>query len=180
MATTPVQTSYLDQIPLPYAGLAADGSDAPETVGAYNTEASAEIPFGFAVARDNTSPYDVAGNGVKLPSAASGAGGQLLGIVRHSHSFSNSPNGDLGTTGLKPGTMMPVMRKGRIWAICEDGCSPGDRLWVRYTAAGTGKGSCRATDAGGSTSIDATTKGEWQTKAAALGVAILEIDFINK
>lgn len=179
MATTPVQTSYLDQIPLPYAGLAGDCAD-DSIASFFNTEGAAEIPFGFAVARDNTSPYDVNGNGAKLPSAASGAGGTLAGVVRHSHAYSNSPNGDLGTTGLKPGAMMDVMRVGRIWAICEDGCSPGDRLWVRYTAAGTGKGSLRSTDAGGSTCIDATTKGEWQTKAAALAVAMIDIDFVNK
>lgn len=176
---TPVQTTYLDQIPLPYAGLAGDCAD-DSIVGAFNTEGSAEIPFGFAVARDNTAPYDTLGNGAKLPSAASGAGSVLLGIVRHSHAFSNSPNGDLGTTGLKPGVMMDVMRVGRIWAICEDGCTPGDRLFVRHTVAGTGKGSLRSTDAGGATCLDATTKGEWQTKAAALGVAMIDVDFVNE
>src|SRR5688572_17832835 len=96
---TPVQTSYLDNPPLPYAGLAGDASDGTQIVGAFNTEASAEVPFGFAVARDNTAPYDTNGNGAKLPSAASGAGGTLLGIVRHSHAYAPS---DLGTTGLKP------------------------------------------------------------------------------
>lgn len=180
MPTTPVQSTYLDNPPLPYAGLAGDGSEGTQIVGAFNTEASAEIAFGLAVVRDNTAPYDVNGNGAKLPSAASGAGSVLLGIVRHSHAFSNSPGGDLGTTGLKPGTMMDIMRVGRIWAICEDGCSPGDRLFVRHTAAGTGRGSLRATDAGGATCLDATTKGEWQTKAAALGVAMIDVDFINK
>lgn len=173
---TPVQTSYLDQIPLPYAGLAGDASEGTQIVGAFNTGA-AEIPFGFVVARDNTSPYDVNGNGAKLPALAAD---KLLGIVRHSHAFSNGVGGDLGTTGLKQGAMMDVMRVGRIWAICEDGCSPGDRLFVRHTAAGTGAGSLRSTDAGGSTCIDATTKGEWQTKAAALGVAMIDIDFVNK
>lgn len=174
---TPVQTSYLDNPPLPYAGLAGDASEGTQIVGAFNTEASAEIPFGFVVARDNTSPYDVNGNGAKLPAASTD---KLLGVTRHSHAFSNSPNGDLGSTGLKPGAMMDVLRLGRIWAACEDGCSPGDRLFVRYTSAGTGKGTLRSTDAGGSTCIDATTKGEWQTKASAGAVAMIDIDFINK
>lgn len=179
MATTPVQTTYLDQIPLPYPGMPGDSSEGSQIVGAFNSDA-VSIPFGFVVARDNTSPYDVNGNGAKLPSAASGTGGTLLGIVRHSHAFSNSPNGDLDATGLKVGAMMDVLRLGRIWATCEDGCVPGDRLFVRYTAAGTGKGTLRSTDAGGSTCIDATTKGEWQTKASAGAVAMIDVDFINK
>lgn len=177
-----VQTTYLDKPAVAFAGMMADGgNDATGSVKAmYNTEGSAEIPFGFAVARDNTAPYDVNGNGAKLPSANSGAGSQVCGIVRFSHAVSNSPNGWLGSTGLKPGAMMNVLRKGRIWAVCEDGCSAGDRLWVRYTAAGTGKGSCRSTDAGSSTCTDCTALGEWQTKAAALGLAVLEVDFTNE
>lgn len=171
-----IQTTYLDQAPLPSAGVIAEPNPEPP-VTAISTEGSAEIPFGFAVARDNTAPYDVNGNGAKLPA---GGADVLLGIVRHSHAYSNSPSGDLGVSGLKPGSVMSVQRRGRIWGICEDGCVPGNRLFVRYTVAGTGKGSLRATDAGGSTCIDATTKGEWQTKAAALGVAVLEIDFINE
>lgn len=171
-----IQTTYLDQAPLPFAGVIAEPSPEPP-VSAINTEVSAEIPFGYAVARDNTAPYDVNGNGAKLPAAGTD---KLLGIVRHSHAYSNSPGGDLGTAGLKPGAVMSVQRKGRIWAVCEDGCVGGDRLFVRHTTAGAGKGALRATDAGGSTCIDATTKAEWQTKAAALGVAILEIDFTNE
>ncbi len=170
-----IQTTYLDRAPLAYAGVIAEPSPEPP-VSAFNTDA-VEIPFGHCVARDNTAPYDVSGNGAKLPAAGADT---LMGIVRHSHAYLNSPNGDLGTTGLKPGAVMSVQRKGRIWAACEDGCVPGNRLFVRYTAAGTGKGSLRATDTGGSTGIDATTKAEWQTKAAALGLAILEIDFTNK
>ncbi len=173
---TPVQTTYTDGLALPYAGLPGDVSDSV-IVPAFNTEASAEIAFGLVVARDNTAPYDTNGNGAKLPAASTD---KLMGIVRHSHAYSNSPNGDLGTTGLKPGAMMNVLRSGRIWAVCEDGCSPGDRLFVRYTAAGTGKGSLRSTDAGGSTCIDATTKGEWVTKAAAGAVAMIDVDFVNK
>jgi hypothetical protein len=172
----PIQTTYLDQAPLPFAGVIAESETEPP-VTAINTEVSAEVPFGYAVARDNTAPYDVNGNGAKLPA---GGADVLLGIVRHSHAYSNSPSGDLGTVGLKPGAVMSVQRKGRIWAVCEDGCSPGARLFVRHTVAGAGKGTLRATDAGGGTCIDATTKAEWQTKAAALGVAILEIDFTNE
>lgn len=172
--STPVQTTYPDALPLPFAGVLA--SPNCDKVGAFNTEASAEIPFGFAVARDNTAPYDVNGNGAKLPAASTD---KLLGLVIHSNAYSNGPSGFLGTTGLKPGAMMNVIRRGRIWAACEDGCSPGDRLWVRYTSAGAGKGACRASDAGGPTSIDATKKAEWQTKAAATTVAILDCDFLN-
>jgi len=175
MATTPVQTTYLDNPPLPYAGLSGSCDDEAIS-GFFNTDV-VSIPFGFGVARDNTSPYDLLGNGAKLPTATTD---KIAGIVRHSHAFSNSPNGDLDATGLKVGAMMDVLRVGRIWGICEDGCVPGDRLFIRCTAAGTGKGSLRSTDPGGSTVVDCTTKAEWQTKAAALGVAMLDVDFVNK
>lgn len=176
MATTPVQTSYLDNQPLPYAGLMADTDDS-EVYPAYNAEASAQIPFGFAVARYTTAPYDVWGNGVKLPASAADV---IMGICRHSHAYSNAPGGDLGATGLNPNAVLNVLRRGRIWAVCEDGCAPGARLWIRYTAAGTGKGTLRSTDAGGSTCLDATTKGEWQTAAAAGAVAMIDVNFVNK
>ena len=172
----PVQTTYLDRAGLGYAGEIADGG-AAEVAPAFNTEAATSIPFGFAVARDNTAPYGVSGNGAKLPASA---GDVIYGLVRMSHAYSNSVNGDLDAVGLKPGAVMNVVRKGRIWAICEDGCAPGARLFVRYTAAGAGKGTCRATDAGGSTCLDVTTKGEWQTTASALGLAILDLDCVSK
>ena len=108
---------------------------------------------------------------------------KVKGIVAHSHAHSNSPNGDLGTTGLKADSVMNVLRKGRIWAIAEDGCVPGDRLWVRCTAgspAGTEfVGSLGNADEGTET-IDCTAQGVWLSTASAGGVALLEVDFTNK
>lgn len=177
MATTPVQTTYPDALALPFPGVEADCSTPSSKVPAFNTEASAEIAFGLGVARDNTAPYDVDGNGAKLPAAT---GDKLLGIVRHSHAYSNSPNGDLGTTGLKPGAVMTVMRIGRIWGIAELGATPGQSLFIRCTSAGSGKGSLLNSDPGSSTVVATTGKiGEWQTKASALGVAIVEVNFLN-
>lgn len=177
MATTPVQLTYSDFIAAPFAGVLVD-SAVNETASAINTEASAEIPFGWGVARDNTAPFDVMGNGGKLPAATTD---KFFGISRFSHSYSLNPaNLELGTVGMKPGVMMNLLRRGRIWAICEDGCSPGAKLFVRCTAAGAGKGSLLAADPGGSTVLVPISKiGEWQSKAAALALAILEVTASN-
>ena len=178
MGQQPVQTTYTDILSQPFAGSIADAAFAREIVPAFNTEASTSIPFGWGVARDNTAPYGAQGIGAKLPAATTD---KLLGITVFSHSFSLNPlNLELDTVGMKPGVLMNVMRHGRIWAIAELGSAAGDRVFVRCTAAGSGKGSLLNTDPGSSTVVATTGKiGEWQTAAAALGLAIAEVNFVN-
>lgn len=178
MAQSPVQTSYTDVLAQPFAGAIADAAYAHEIVPAYNTEESTSIPFGWAVARDNTAPYGAQGLGAKLPAATSD---KLMGITVHSHSYSLNPlNLELDTVGMKPGVLMNVMRYGRIWAIAELGCAAGDRVYVRCTSAGSGKGSLLNTDPGSNTVVATTGKfAEWQTAASALGLAIIEVDMVN-
>lgn len=172
------QTAYTDILALSFAGKRADCTYAHEIVPAFNTESSAEIAFGLGVARDNTSPYAATGVGAKLPAATTD---KLLGITVFSHSYSLNPNNlELGTTGMKAGVLMNVMRHGRIWAIAELGAAGGDRLFVRCTSAGSGKGSLLNSDPGSSTVVATTGKiGEWCTAASALGLAIVEVMFVN-
>lgn len=169
-AYTPVQTSYSDSPAAGYAGQIADFGRDPDVLPARSVEVSAEIPFGFAVVHDPSAP--VTDQDVQLPA---GATNKVAGIVLLSHSHSNAPDGDLGTTGLKPGALMDVMQWGRVKVTCEDGCAVGDRLFIRFSG-GTGAGTCRSTDAGGGTCIDATKIGKWVTKANAGAIATLEIN----
>lgn len=174
----PVQTTYLDYASatagVPFAGLRADNDKGSIGVKPMMNADAVSIPLGAVVARYNTPGPASA----KLPAGSSDV---LAGIVLHSNAYSNAPGGDLDSTGLVPGAMLNVLRTGRIWAQTMQAVVPGDRLFVSYAvnAPFTAKGQCgNATVA--STTIDATTKGEWQTAASALGVAILEVDFVNK
>lgn len=174
----PVQTTYTDYAlataGVPFAGLRADNDKGTVGVKPMLNADSASVPFGAVVARFNTPGPASA----KLPATS---GDVLAGIILHSNAYSNAPGGDLDATGLVTGAMMNVLRTGRIWAQTMQAVVPGDRLFVSYAvnAPFTAKGQCgNATVA--STTIDATTKGEWQTAAAALGVAILDVDFLNK
>lgn len=159
------QLDYNDQA-VGFAGMLADSG--PNDVGTgVSEEASAEIPFGVAVARGATA------DGVDLPSAADDI---VRGIVVHSNSYVEGV--DLGSTGLEPKTCFGVLRRGRIWVKVEEAVSPGDRAYVRYAGSGQ-KGAFRKSEVVGET-LDVTAEGEFQTTAAIDGLAIVDVDFTNK
>lgn len=179
MATTPVQTSYTDALSLPFAGVIANCIYAPEIATGINNDA-ASVPFGWGVARD-TSLTGAPQLGAKLPAATTD---KFFGITVHSHAYSagvgTTASADLDTVGMKTGVMMNIMRHGRIWANAELGSAPGDRGFVRCTAAGLGKGSLLNSDPGSNTVIASTGKIlEWQTSAAATALAVLEVFAMN-
>lgn len=177
MSATPVQTAYTEYPAVGFPGMVAAGRDGVDAVPAYNTDA-VSLPWGFGVVRDNTAPYDGAGIGAKLPAAT---GNQFAGLVMYSHS--NTIGGlapDIDAIGPKVGSVFNVVRQGRIWAICENGCLPGNRLYVRCTAAGSGFGSLLSSDPGSSTVLVTVGKaGEWQTKAAAGALAVVNVTVDN-
>lgn len=162
-----VQTTYNAAPAIALEGQLVD--DAPRRIDPFkNDEASAEIPFGHAVKRNATNADKEAINVAANTDA-------VLGIVVHSHEYVK--DAELGSTGLKPGAVMNVMRQGRIWAVCEDGCSPGDPLFVRAVATGGEVlGELRAS-ADGTDTIDCTFQGTWETSAAAGGLAQLTVNF---
>ena len=163
----PAQTSYAVNMSAAFAGMLADGS-ASDVIALTNKEASAEMPFGVAVAFEGSTDD----TGALSPDALTD---KIAGLLLHAHNYAK-PN-ELGDTGLKPGATLNVLRKGRMWATCEDGCSPGSRLHVRVLA-GT-EGALRAS-ADGVNTIDSTTQGIWLTTATAGNLAVLEVDFTNK
>ncbi len=163
------QTSYSSNMAKGFAGMLADGSRA-DIITMRNVEASAEIAFGLAVKYGGTSD-DL---GAKLPAAETD---KIAGIVVHTHSY-NKTN-QLGTTGVKTGELLNVIRKGRILVTAQTAVAPGDRLWVRAVAGGA-EVLGGLEDADDSTDmIDCTNQGVWMTTAAAGELAWLEVDFTN-
>lgn len=171
----PVQTSVSDMPSAAFAGLLVGTQHT--IVGMKNAHASDEM---------------VPGRGVVFKAAAGDQDATLpasetdkfAGVVVHSDVYDRSYTladgstaGELGTAGYKVGAMVNVLRRGQIWAVCEDGCAPGDRLWVRAVAGGAPEylgGLNNADD--GTDMIDATAVGVWLTSASAGGLAILSLN----
>lgn len=136
-------------------------------------EASAEIPFGTMVIRG----ADEDNGALQLHTSSAATVALLAGIVVHTHNYAKPTQ--LGDIGLKPGVVLNLLQKGRIWVTTEDACDPGDTVKVRAIAAGAEvKGAFRvAADA--SDCVDISKFARWITSAGAGGVAMLEIDMTN-
>lgn len=165
-----VQNTYNKKRAFAYEGMLVDGSH-NDIAPMRNDEASAEIAFGVAVKFDSTSDEQSA----KLLTAITGE--LVAGITILQHSYASS---QLGDDGVKAGESLNIMRKGRIWVICEDGCNVGDRLHIRAVAAGAEKAGALLSAADGTDTIDSTKQGQWLTSAAAGELAVLEVNFFNE
>lgn len=147
-----------------------------------NVEASASIPFGRAVCFDLSAP--ASDYSMLLPAAETDT---VAGIVLHKDRYARTwtsadgtVNGELDSTGLVTGTLMDVLRKGRVLVKCRLATAVGDRLWVRAVAgAGEWLGACEQADDSTDT-IDCTKQGVFLSSCSALGLAWLEVDFTNK
>jgi len=168
------QTSYSQTMAIGIEGQLADDSD-HYVIPMHNEEASAEIAFGRAVKRGSTDPQ----KGALLPSAETD---KIVGITVHSHEYSRGwDDALLGDTGVKSGGPLSVLRRGRILVVCEDGCTAGDRLWVRAVGSTPPEYLGGLNNADDSTDmIDCTKQGQWLTTASAGGLAVLEVDFLNE
>lgn len=152
-----------------------------------NREASAAIPFGRAVVWKTSSP--TTDLDVLLPAAETDS---VAGIVIRLDSYqpthtitmedgTTTTVGQLSSTGLIPGTMMTILRKGKIWVKSEDGAAVNDRLWVRAVAAGDPEflgGITNADD--GTDTIDCTKQGQFLSSGSAGALVQLEVNFLNK
>jgi hypothetical protein len=173
-----VQSSYGTTLTSAIEGALAD-SGPHDVITKYNAEASAAISFGKAV------KFGATDNAALLPAAETD---KICGIVLHTDQYSTGSDGELKqdgtawTNGLRPGAAMSILRKGRVWAVARTAVAPGDRLWVRAVASGSGHEFLGGLeDADDSTdTIDCTAQGVWLTTAAQGALAILEVDFTNK
>lgn len=177
--TMSVQTTVTAAPAIGYAGM-LDTAYPHALATARSAEASAAIPFGKAVVWDPSTP--ATDRDVTLPTTENDS---VMGIVVHSHNFSKSwvdsggnTHGELSATGLLPGTIFGVLRKGRILVVAATATVAGvSKLWVR-AVAGVGETLGALEDADDSTDmIDCTTKGTWMTTAGIGDLAWLEVDF---
>ena len=136
-----------------------------------NDEATAEVRFGVAV------KYDDAANDKTSAALMSATTEVVAGLVVRSHAYDKDTQ--LGDDGVLPDNMLNVARSGRMMVLCEDGCQPGDRLYIRAVATGAElKGALRASS-DGTDCIDSQGQGVWDSIAAAGGLAWLIFDFTN-
>lgn len=172
--------------PQGYAGLIADSSEVSSVAG-FSEEVSASIPFGTVV-KQGAAPQ-----GVLKPTSNVDV---FVGVVVNDRVNAPGPFGDIDAAGvgLVPGSVMQVLRRGRIWTEVDAGASAPasiapnvDRPFVRYAAHGafgTIVGAVsNVTDAG--TNTDMTKVGVFRSplSLSADGVtpiAIVEWDFTNK
>lgn len=154
----------------------------PHTIAtAVNGETSASIPFGKAVIWDPTTPAtDIS---VTLP--ATTQTDPVMGLVVYRPNYAKSwtdgagtTYGELDATGLRPGVIMGVLRKGRMLVTAASTVVAGvSRLYVR-AVAGLGETLGALEDAADSTDmINCTNQGQWMTSATAGELAWIEVDF---
>lgn len=164
-----VQTSYTSAPGAYFAGLVLR-SDLTEAK--IQGEASAEIAFGSAVKLHATNR-----NSVVLPSAQAD---KVFGILARSHTYSSTV--DIGTTGVKPGASLDVLRRGLIVVTAEEAVTYQGRGYVRCTTGGTAEeivgGFAAAAES--TETIDTTSQVEFQGDLAAAGLVAVEVDFTRE
>lgn len=183
MAITGTQVTYTA---LPQIGIGGmlQGSLDQDIITLKNTEATASMPFGIAVCwRTSGATSDI---DALLPATQSDL---VAAIVVHSHfhpvQFTDigGSHGELGATGLVPGTTFNALRRGKVLVPVPSSLTikPSDRLFVRAVSNGaisTQLGSCE--NAADSTNmIDCTKQGQWLTTPVN-NLAWLDVDFTAK
>lgn len=100
----------------------------------------------------------------------------VRGIAVASHEMESQAGSD--APNYKTGSVVPVMRKGRIWVLSEDAVTEGTgTVNVRYAAGagGTQLGALRGAAVASETAV--LPKAKWKTSTTAVNqLAILEID----
>lgn len=162
-----MQLTYSQDMPKGYPGMIADSAVVQDVESKIN--AAGEVKFGCVVSKGASTEL------IKHPAAATDITDEKLvrGIVVATKEVENR----LASTGI-PGypakSVVPVMRKGRIWVTSEDAVTEGTSpVHVRY--AGTGQaGAFRASSVTNETAV--LPKSKWKTSCGAGELAILEID----
>lgn len=133
-----------------------------------NDEATLAVPFGGAVSQGTATDKNSA---LTVDNTAD----KVVGLVAYTGAYDDT---QIDATGPLPGETLSVARKGRMLVVCEDGASPGDRLFVRATGAGA-RGALRSA-ADGVNTIDMTHAGEWEEEIAAGAMGYLNFDFTRQ
>ncbi len=177
--STSLQTTYGDAPATAFIGQLDSNRHANKSTG-INGEASASLPFGSPVVWDPSAP--VSDLHVTFPANSTD---KFKGIVYRTDGYmpaftdAAGTHGQLGATGLVPGTVMDLARAGRIWVTTMQAVIPGDPVFISYASGGgtyTAAGQYGKTAAGGS-AIDCTGRCMWDSTAAAGAGAWLLFDF---
>lgn len=160
----PIQTTYAAK-----HDVATPGQRADFGLIDINSKAAegSDINFGLAVVRGTGDDQAI------LPSAT---GQGFLGITQYTTAgVANSSDVHL----YEENREMNIIDFGRVFAICEDGCVPGDDVFFRHTvgAVGTVVGGLR-TDADAN-KADQIIGGKWETTAAAGGIAMIKLNGVS-
>lgn len=166
-----VQTSYSQTHSAAYAGGLAS-SEPHNVLAGLNKESSADIPYGRAVVLASI-PSALGPNDYTPAVLPVDANSVFVGIALFSHAH-NPKN----TSGVLAGDMFNIISKGVVYVEVEQAVQPGDAVYFRHTtASGTGTsialGKFRK-DADSSKALQ-LTNARWRGKAAAGGIAALEI-----
>lgn len=163
------QTDYSETMAIGFAGM-LDPHHPYSIKTMRNDEASAEIPFGVAVAyQDRTAD----GTSAELVAATSDI---VPGILLHQYIYDST---QLGDDGVLPDATLSVLRQGRVLVIAEEAVDVGDPMFVRAVATGAELNGALAMQADASDMIDMTGRGQWDSIAAAGELAWLIVDFVN-
>lgn len=124
---------------------------------------SGPIEFGVGLALDTT---DDRGKRVAIPTATAFV---FAGVSVLSHAVNNRElQGDDAIPATHP---INLLRKGYVALVCEDGCDPGDPVYLRHTVNGVNTPGHFRTDADTSRA-DAISGARWVTGADAGGIAV--------
>lgn len=111
---------------------------------------------------------------------------KIAGFLHHADSYApiwtdlnGTVQGDLDpAAGIVNGALIDVSREGRIWVKCHTGCTPGQPLFVAYSAGSTyGAAGQLGNVAEASHTIDMSAHATWDSTASADGYAWLAFDF---
>ena len=157
------QTNYSPGLLPSLPGMLADLNPLVTESG-YNSESSAEAAFGAPVRVDA-----LADRAFLLTNLANPA---IYGLVVHDDSY--DPRVELGTTGLKTGVKMTVLRAGRITVkVGSTNVTKGSRAYYQTTTGGW-VGASIVGD-----TIDTSKQAVIVSSASSGGTCVLEVDFRN-
>jgi hypothetical protein len=163
------QTTYSQSFGRGFPGQRLEQSgDVVETV--ISEESSAEIPFGLAVC------WGTGDREVLLPATENDV---VAGLVIHSHDYAK--DSELGDSGLKPGVMFTILRRGKMIVTAEEATTAHvSRLWVRAVAGGGEVLGALEVGDDSTDMIDATGQGLFRETTDAGGLTVIEVDFTNE
>lgn len=155
------QTTYRTVMPVAIEGAIADDGAIDIESRVSSVSSVIEIPFGRPVALVSGSACVLCTGYLDTP----------IGIAAHSHSYAAE---ELGTSGIKSGSMVNVLRHGRIRVKAGGSIADGQRLHYQ-TSTGKWVAAAVATD-----TIDMTAQVIARSSGVLNDLIIAEVDMSNK